>query len=315
VSWLLLTSAFAADFSVELHEGITQKRDTVLEGAVVVELIRALPPEEDTYTFEVRVPEGWASAEPGRPGVAAAITANEPQVDELIRALAVEGLPRGSRIERAGQVAVVLHNGDFERPKPRARRDGSWELWEVMADEAQADTLSAAVAALQVSEELGLGASLVLYPCPNAALEEGGDGQAFGLLVQGAPPSEVTWAYPVDGALSLLPMHRNARPTEDLERSQLRTWSLDQLDASWDPGVDGGAGPEDEELPPPPKRQDDEESEDEGEPVTAQDFNYYLLSGGLVGVVFIVVIGQLRARKKLAERMRESRAARKRDKF
>jgi hypothetical protein len=313
VSWLLLASAWAAGFSVELHEGITQRRDTVAEGAVVVELIRALPPSESTYTLEVHVPEAWASSEPGLPSVAEAIAANDPQVDELIRALAAAGLPNGTRVERAGQIAVVLHNGDFDRPKPRTRREGSWELWEVMADESQADTLSAAVAALQVSEELGLGASLVLYPCPNAALE-GGEGQAFGLLVQGKPPPDSTWAYPV-GELSLLPMHRNALPAEALQEDQLRTWSLEQLDASWDPGVDGGAGPEDEDLPPPPRRQDEEEEPEVREPIDAQDFNYYLLSGGLVGVVFIVVIGQLRARRKLAERMRESRAARKRDQF
>ena len=315
MSWIWLTGALAADFSMELHEGITQKRDTVSEGAVVVELIRALPPGEQTWTIEVRVPEGWASAEPGRLDVASAVRVNAPQVDELVRAMAAQGLPSGSRVERAAQVAVMLHNGDYERPKPRTRREGSWELWEVLADEAQADTLSAAVAALQVSEALGLGASLALYPCPNAGTEDGAEGLAFGLLVTGPAPAEVTWAYPIGSDLSLLPMHRNALPAEGTSRSELKTWSLDQLDASWDPGVDGAAGPEDEELPPPPRRQDDEETEDDPEPLTAQDLNTYLLSGGLVGAVILVVFGQLRARRRLAERVRQSRETRKRDQF
>jgi len=250
---LLLSATIAtAGFQVELEADIVQRRDVVDPGHQVAELIRILPPREEPWTMAVHVPDAWVDRPRSARSPAELQAAARSQIHDLRGAVQRDipwspGLPAG---EAAGLWAGLLRNSAHANPHPVSHYDGVLEPWELLYDAHAGDTLSAALVALIALEGQGTEASLCRYPTTSTST-----GVAFGVLVEGVAPANADWAWAVDGvtpAWALLPLHLKAKPSGDLQASELQAWSLTEVTAQgWDPGAPAQGGTTDGDDPAP----------------------------------------------------------------
>jgi len=230
----------SASFRVDLQADIVQRRDVVDPGHQVAELVRILPPREEPWTMAVHVPDSWLDRprSSGQSPSDAAIAARG-QLNALVSAVQQDIPWSGglAPIDAAGLWAGLLRNSAYANPHPVSHYQGVLQPWEVLYDAQAGDTLSAAFTALLALEAQGVDASLCSYPTPSTST-----GLAFGLILEGTAPDGADWAWAIQGVTPtwvLLPLHLKAKPTGELEASQLQVWSIDEVKAvGWSPGTE-----------------------------------------------------------------------------
>ncbi len=223
--------AGGAGLSVSLQPGIAQKRDHDRPGHWSRQWVRSLPPDNQPYLMIVQGPDAWLE-EPGRPGTVTEVAArNEEQAAVLRAAMAGQGLlDDADPLLLAGRLAALLRVVETEGKVPAHRYREVWLLWEVLADAAHADTLSVAIASLQVLHGLGVEARLVRYPTAGTYF-------AYGVLVPDTATGGVPWAVPV-AADALIPAALSVPPVADLRPSEVTSWEWAEILApGWSPSL------------------------------------------------------------------------------
>ncbi len=190
------------------------------------------------WTLRARVPEQWATNPTARrvPLVAEYI----PEVDQEVGALAklvteAAWAHPGDDLATARRVVALLHVAAPNDEAPLGPDYGIWHPWELIANPERADTFSAALASMLVLERLNVPVHLALYPWT------GGD--AYGVVVSGAPATPSPDVYATSAGRALVSCHRNAPPAAP----PLAEWSHADIVASgWTARVSASA------RPPPP---------------------------------------------------------------
>lgn len=242
-------SAGGAELSLIIQRGIEQRRNYDRDDVWIRQWVRALPPENAAHLLTVQGPEDWlAEGQPLGPSKVGALNAEHAEI--LRTAMAeLDLLSRDEPLLSAGRVVALLRPMELDGATAPARRGRIWSFWELLAYSHHADTLSAAVAAVQTLEKVGIGARIVQYPAADGRY-------CFGVLVL-VPAGEarvISWAYRT-GRDFLLPVALSAKPVADLRSYDLLAWTWQEVLApGWDPKGAKQAFPE----PPAvaPSRQD-----------------------------------------------------------
>lgn len=215
-----LVWAAPGGLQVSLSPGVDPRRGQSTKDLVVVTRTLVRPPDGSEWTLGSSVPRTWVGqASPGR---------REEELSVVAAAVRAAGWDKGADPLTLARRVALLTRSDADPPP--ARDDHLFDPWEVLVDHAHADSLDAALVAVELLAELGVKAQVAGY--------EAGPAWAFGAWVAGAGSGEELRA--VDGGV-FIAGHKALLPVAG---QAVRRWSAAEVRApGWAPGA-AATGPE-----------------------------------------------------------------------